>query len=172
MIRFIGAIWSCPNSTCGLLSPTAQYLQALILIILVAVQLSVFSTLTPNHALVQGHPRQEAIDRLRSLFGVGWFFEWPGGRHPLNSTWPWADVKPSLLVLWGVCWMFIMALPVAMSRSSSQPSPLSHHPRVFPTQKRNVRSYCYCYGPTLRHEHHHYCESCLLLFPSVPFIFV
>lgn len=37
---------------------------------------------------------------------LGWFFEWPGGRHPLNTTWPWADVKPSLVVLWGVCWMF------------------------------------------------------------------
>lgn len=41
-----------------------------------------------------------------SCSGLGWFFEWPGGRHPLNTTWPWADVKPSLVVLWGVCWMF------------------------------------------------------------------
>jgi hypothetical protein len=49
----------------------------------------------------------EVVSRLRVVFGVGWFFEWPSGRHPLNSTWPWADVKPSLLVLWGVCWMFI-----------------------------------------------------------------
>jgi hypothetical protein len=48
----------------------------------------------------------EVVSRLRAVFGVGWFFEWPSGRHPLNSTWPWADVKPSLLVLWGVCWMF------------------------------------------------------------------
>lgn len=48
----------------------------------------------------------EVVSRLREVFGIGWFFEWPSGRHPLNSTWPWADVKPSLLVLWGVCWMF------------------------------------------------------------------
>lgn len=35
-----------------------------------------------------------------------WFFEWPGGKHPLNSTWPWTNVKLSVVVLWGVCWMF------------------------------------------------------------------
>jgi hypothetical protein len=48
----------------------------------------------------------EVVSRLSAIFGIGWFFEWPSGRHPLNSTWPWADVKPSLIVLWGVCWMF------------------------------------------------------------------
>ena len=37
--------------------------------------------------------------------GDAWFTEWPKGRRPLNTTWPW-DVKVSLLVLWGVCWMF------------------------------------------------------------------
>lgn len=51
-------------------------------------------------------PQSVVVTWLRSVFGIGWFFEWPGGRHPLNSTWPWADVKPSLVVLWGVCWMF------------------------------------------------------------------
>lgn len=35
----------------------------------------------------------------------GWFSEWPNGQRPLNTTWPW-NVKPSLVVLWGVCWMF------------------------------------------------------------------
>jgi len=34
-----------------------------------------------------------------------WFFEYPNARHPLSTTWPWA-IKPSLAVLWGVCWMF------------------------------------------------------------------
>lgn len=34
-----------------------------------------------------------------------WFFEFPDARHPLSTTWPWS-IKPSLAVLWGVCWMF------------------------------------------------------------------
>jgi hypothetical protein len=34
-----------------------------------------------------------------------WFMEWPNGRRPLSTTWPW-NIKPSLVVLWGVCWMF------------------------------------------------------------------
>lgn len=37
--------------------------------------------------------------------GDGWFAEWPNSHRPLSTTWPW-NVKPSLLVLWGVCWMF------------------------------------------------------------------
>jgi len=41
--------------------------------------------------------KQRAID--------DWFAEWPNGQPPLNTTWPW-NVKPCLLVLWGVCWMF------------------------------------------------------------------
>lgn len=36
----------------------------------------------------------------------GWFAEWPNGRRPLSTTWPW-NIKPSLVVLWGVCWMFV-----------------------------------------------------------------
>ena len=35
----------------------------------------------------------------------GWFSEWPSGRRPLSTTWPW-NIRPSLVVLWGVCWMF------------------------------------------------------------------
>ncbi|KAI4203693.1 MAG: hypothetical protein LQ350_001694 [Teloschistes chrysophthalmus] len=35
----------------------------------------------------------------------GWFLEWPNGRRPLSTTWPW-NIRPSLVVLWGVCWMF------------------------------------------------------------------
>jgi len=35
----------------------------------------------------------------------GWFAEWPNGQHPLSTTWPW-NIKPSLVILWGVCWMF------------------------------------------------------------------
>ena len=38
-------------------------------------------------------------------FSDSWFSEWPSGRRPLSTTWPW-NIKPSLVVLWGVCWMF------------------------------------------------------------------
>ena len=34
-----------------------------------------------------------------------WFSEFPDARHPLSTTWPWS-IKPSLAVIWGVCWMF------------------------------------------------------------------
>ena len=34
-----------------------------------------------------------------------WFTEWPSGRRPLSTTWPW-NIKPALVILWGVCWMF------------------------------------------------------------------
>jgi len=43
--------------------------------------------------------------QYRKRLGEGWFAEWPNGQRPLSTTWPW-NVKPSLLVLWGVCWMF------------------------------------------------------------------
>ncbi|KAI9767762.1 MAG: hypothetical protein M1840_005443 [Geoglossum simile] len=42
----------------------------------------------------------------RRILDQGWWFlEWPNGRRPLSSTWPW-NIKSSLIVLWGVCWMF------------------------------------------------------------------
>lgn len=34
-----------------------------------------------------------------------WFSEFPNSTHPLSTTWPWS-IRPSLAVLWGVCWMF------------------------------------------------------------------
>lgn len=37
--------------------------------------------------------------------GDNWFSEWPSGRRPLSTTWPW-NIKPSLVILWGVCWQF------------------------------------------------------------------
>ena len=33
--------------------------------------------------------------------------EWPDSRRFLSTTWPW-NVRVALLVLWGVCWMFII----------------------------------------------------------------
>ena len=41
----------------------------------------------------------------RRKLGNIWFAEWPDGRRPLSTTWPW-NIRPSLVVLWGVCWMF------------------------------------------------------------------
>ena len=43
--------------------------------------------------------------RHSKRIGEGWFAEWPNSQRPLSTTWPW-NIKPSLLVLWGVCWMF------------------------------------------------------------------
>ena len=43
--------------------------------------------------------------RHSERIGEGWFAEWPNSQRPLSTTWPW-NIKPSLLVLWGVCWMF------------------------------------------------------------------
>lgn len=37
--------------------------------------------------------------------GADWFFVFPDARHPLSTTWPWS-IRPSLAVIWGVCWMF------------------------------------------------------------------
>lgn len=51
--------------------------------------------------LLHGHLHWQHSKRL----GEGWFAEWPNGHRPLSTTWPW-NIKPSLLVLWGVCWMF------------------------------------------------------------------
>lgn len=43
--------------------------------------------------------------RDQDKHGEEWFFEFPSGRRPLSTTWPWS-IRPSLAVLWGVCWMF------------------------------------------------------------------
>jgi hypothetical protein len=39
------------------------------------------------------------------LGGEQWCSEFSNNKHPLSTTWPWS-IKPSLAVLWGVCWMF------------------------------------------------------------------
>ena len=51
-----------------------------------------------------GAPWYQYWQQSKTIF-QGWFSEWPNGQRPLNTTWPW-NVKPSLVVLWGVCWMF------------------------------------------------------------------
>jgi hypothetical protein len=52
----------------------------------------------------------ENYRRIRAECGDGWFHEWPNIRRPLSTTWPW-NIKPSLVVLWGVCWMFYTPNP-------------------------------------------------------------
>ena len=53
--------------------------------------------------LVRDHIAE--CQKLRKRWREEWFFEFPDGCPPLSTTWPWA-IKPSLAVLWGVCWMF------------------------------------------------------------------
>ena len=50
---------------------------------------------------LHSHLRWQYSQRI----GEEWFAEWPNGHRPLSTTWPW-NIEPSLLVLWGVCWMF------------------------------------------------------------------
>lgn len=51
------------------------------------------------------HKHLIECQRDQSKCSEDWFFEFPDARHPLSTTWPWS-IKPSLAVLWGVCWMF------------------------------------------------------------------
>ncbi|KAF4554905.1 Hypothetical protein D9617_3g019740 [Elsinoe fawcettii] len=48
---------------------------------------------------VQDCQRDEALHKQ------DWFSILFHARHPFSTTWPWC-IKPSLVVLWGVCWMF------------------------------------------------------------------
>lgn len=51
------------------------------------------------------HDHIAECQKTRKRSRDDWFFEFPDARPPLSTTWPWA-IKPSLAVLWGVCWMF------------------------------------------------------------------
>ncbi|KAL6703548.1 hypothetical protein ACN47E_009573 [Coniothyrium glycines] len=51
-----------------------------------------------EHLLQGGHDK-----RQRKL--LGWFSEFAEKPRPLSTSFPWT-IKPSLAVLWGVCWMF------------------------------------------------------------------
>ncbi|KAK5003426.1 hypothetical protein LTR28_010191 [Elasticomyces elasticus] len=53
--------------------------------------------------LLRSHIAQYQHDRDQRF--EGFFLEFPGGKRLLSSTWPWS-IRPSLAVLWGVCWMF------------------------------------------------------------------
>ena len=62
----------------------------------------------------------------RKVLDDDWFTEWPSGRRPLSTTWPW-NIKPSLVVLWGVCWMFYVATPEYNSTGQAMPSESGWH---------------------------------------------
>ena len=66
---------------------------------------------------LDGHRRLPKHMRLQKTQDGEWFTEWSGGRPPLSSTMPW-NIKPSLVVLWGVCWMFYT--PENRRRSTQQ----------------------------------------------------
>lgn len=69
-----------------------------------AIEALIISTIKNIHAdILHWQQHQEANE--------GWFAEWPNGLRPLNTTFPW-NVKPSLVVLWGVCWMFFDSVPM------------------------------------------------------------
>lgn len=63
------------------------------------------------HVLIFGHALEQILKHLiecqkqKRLRGEEWFFEFPNARHPLSTRWPWS-IRPSLAVLWGVCWMY------------------------------------------------------------------
>ncbi|KAI9847331.1 MAG: hypothetical protein M1838_000940 [Thelocarpon superellum] len=71
---------------------------------------------------------QLLLDYLRrsEIFGQGWFFEWPDGQRPLTSTWPWSDVKVSVMILYGVCWKFWNRPDAAGVALPFAPAPRTH----------------------------------------------
>ena len=52
---------------------------------------------------LEADARQGYGKKQRNL--LSWFSEFPDNHRPISTTWPWS-IKPSLAVLWGVCWMF------------------------------------------------------------------
>ena len=58
--------------------------------------------------IIRRHLHNADPQKRRHKFGLGseiWCSEFSRNQRPLNTTWPWS-IKPSLAVLWGVCWMF------------------------------------------------------------------
>ncbi|KAL8692913.1 MAG: hypothetical protein Q9224_003865 [Gallowayella concinna] len=109
----------------------------------------------------------------------GWFLEWPNGRRPLSTTSPW-NIRPSLVVLWGVCWMFYdnstrsvkelrQQLEDQEVASSFWPSPTpqcattNQHPAWLQTDVgAGVSARRNCSNPTFLPAHRHSAPSSLL----------
>ncbi len=81
---------------------------------------------------------QQYWQQRRAVFH-GWFSEWPNGQPPLNTTMPW-NVKPSLVVLWGVCWMFFEGDDAWMTHKP--PPPQSQVMEWQPEQVATSRMIC------------------------------
>ena len=47
----------------------------------------------------------QQCQKERAIRTKDWFSVFPSAQRPLSTTWPWS-IRPSLAVLWGVCWMF------------------------------------------------------------------
>lgn len=71
------------------------------------------------------HQHVSDCQKDQSKHSKEWFFEFPDARHPLSTTWPWS-IKPSLAVIWGVCWMFYDRLTGA--------------PKLFDDEEGNLRN--------------------------------
>lgn len=91
---------SCSGFKCEIFLANLEHL--LLSLQQVAYEALIIITLRSIHSDIL-HWQQYWQERRQT--NEGWFAEWPNGQRPLNTTWPW-NVKPSLVVLWGVCWMF------------------------------------------------------------------
>jgi hypothetical protein len=67
--------------------------------------------------------------RQLRLGGDKWCAEFSNNQRPVSTTWPWS-IRPSLAVLWGVCWMFYPLDGGERQRQGSgqhMPQPLQQH---------------------------------------------
>jgi hypothetical protein len=83
---------------------TSANLEHLLLRIRYFVQEALVSRLTE---LLQAEASKWRLHWKRQLKfgGEKWCSEFSSSRRPLSTTWPWS-IRPSLAVIWGVCWMF------------------------------------------------------------------
>lgn len=83
---------------------------------------------------LEADARQGYGKKQRNL--LSWFSEFPDNHRPISTTWPWS-IKPSLAVLWGVCWMFYGAYP--QTNSSTDDNDLSgNYPNAAVSQRRFI----------------------------------
>ena len=102
----IERIWESPDSKCIDALECQKYLANLEHLLLCFQQAALEALI--NHSLNKLRSDYQHWDQYleqQKKVHNGCFSEWAGGRPPLNSTMPW-NIKPSLVVLWGVCWMF------------------------------------------------------------------